>query len=176
MSFRIPIVIWKRRFTGIKIFTFLSKKSRSRKKLATSKFTLSSKNKKEQKQCIYKKQKFITTAVISLLFRKERSRAAKAVNDVSQNQRNNNHRRPNHRPKPPDELIAVAEKTDDKTDATNAENNVIEDNKPVNKSINDIKRVRLLTKKELFDELYEDCKDKRKREKISFIVSRMVQY
>lgn len=80
------------------------------------------------------------------------------------------------RPKPPDELIAVAEKTDDKTDATNAENNVIEDNKPVNKSINDIKRVRLLTKKELFDELYEDCKDKRKREKISFIVSRMVQY
>lgn len=73
-------------------------------------------------------------------------------------------------------MIAVAEKTDDKTDATNAENNVIEDNKPVNKSINDIKRVRLLTKKELFDELYEDCKDKRKREKISFIVSRMVQY
>lgn len=75
------------------------------------------------------------------------------------------------RPKPPDELIAVAEKTDNKTDDTNAENNVIEDNKLVNKSINDIKRVRLLTKKELFDELYEECKDKRKREKISFIKS-----
>ena len=80
------------------------------------------------------------------------------------------------RPKPPDELIAVAEKTDNKTDATNAENNVIEDNKPVNKSINDIKRVQLLTKKELFDELYKECKDKRKHEKISFIVSRMAQY
>ena len=80
------------------------------------------------------------------------------------------------RPKPTEDLIAVAEKLDDKTDVTNAENNEIEDNKPVNKSINDIKRVRLLTKKELFDELYEDCKDKRKREKISFIVSRMVQY
>ena len=80
------------------------------------------------------------------------------------------------RPKPPEELIAVAEKTDDKTDAANEANNVSNGNKPVNKSINDIKRVRLLTKKELFDELYEDCKDKRKREKISFIVSRMVQY
>ena len=67
------------------------------------------------------------------------------------------------RPKPPDELIAVAEKTDNKTDATNAENNVIEDNKPVNKSINDIKRVQLLTKKELFDELYKECKDKLKK-------------
>lgn len=44
------------------------------------------------------------------------------------------------------------------------------------KSINNIKQVRLLTKKELFDELYEECKDKRKREKISFIVSRMAQY
>lgn len=44
------------------------------------------------------------------------------------------------------------------------------------KSINDIKRVRLLTKKELFDELYEECKDKRKCERISFIVSRMAQY
>ena len=80
------------------------------------------------------------------------------------------------RPKPPEELIAVAEKIDDKTDVTKAKNNAIESNKPVNKSINNIKRVRLLTKKELFDELYEDCKDKRKREKISFIVSRMVQY
>ena len=58
-----------------------------------------------------------------------------------------------------------------KSDATNEANNVSNDNKPVNKSINDIKRVRLLTKKELFDELYEECKDKRKREKISFIVS-----
>ena len=80
------------------------------------------------------------------------------------------------RPKPPDELIAVAEKTNNKSDATNEANNVSNDNKPVNKSINDIKRVRLLTKKELFDELYEECKDKRKREKISFIVSRMAQY
>lgn len=44
------------------------------------------------------------------------------------------------------------------------------------KSINNIKQVRLLTKKELFDELYEECKDKRKREKISFIVSRITQY
>lgn len=44
------------------------------------------------------------------------------------------------------------------------------------KSINDIKRVRLLTKKELFIELYEECKDKRKRERISFIVSRITQY
>ena len=75
------------------------------------------------------------------------------------------------RPKPPDELIAVAEKNDNKSDATNEANNVSTDNKPVNKSINGIKRVRLLTKKELFDELYEECKDKRKREKISFIVS-----
>lgn len=80
------------------------------------------------------------------------------------------------RPKPPDELIAVAEKNDNKSDATNEANNVSNDNKPVNKSINDIKRVRLLTKKELFDELYEECKDKRKRVKISFIVSRMAQY
>ena len=36
--------------------------------------------------------------------------------------------------------------------------------------------MRLLTKKELFDKLYEECKDKRKREKISFIISRMAQY
>ena len=80
------------------------------------------------------------------------------------------------RPKPPEELIAVAEKIDDKTDISSEENNVIENNKTVNKSINDIKRVRLLTKKELFNELYEECKDKHKHEKISFIVSRMAQY
>ena len=73
-------------------------------------------------------------------------------------------------------MIAIAEKTDDKTDAANEANNVSNGNKPVNKSINNIKRVRLLTKKELFDELYKECKDKRKHEKISFIVSRMVQY
>lgn len=75
------------------------------------------------------------------------------------------------RPKSPDELIAVAEKTDNKSDATNEANNVSNDNKPLNKSINGTKRVRLLTKKELFDELCEEYIDKRKREKISFIVS-----
>lgn len=80
------------------------------------------------------------------------------------------------RPKPPEEVITVAEKTDGKTDIVNKEDDALNNEKSAYKSINDINQVRLLTKKELFDELYEECKDKRKREKISFIISRMVQY
>ena len=53
------------------------------------KFTLSTKTQKKQKQQIYKKQKLILTAVITLPLRKERFRAERAVNDMVQNQRNN---------------------------------------------------------------------------------------
>ncbi len=79
-------------------------------------------------------------------------------------------------PKPPEEIITVAAKIDGKTDIVNKEDDTLNNEKSAYKSINDTNQVRLLTKKELFDELYEECKDKRKREKISFIISRMAQY
>ena len=80
------------------------------------------------------------------------------------------------RPKPAEEIITVAEKIDSKTNIVNKEDDTLNHDKSAYKSINDTNKVRLLTKKELFDELYEECKDKRKREKIAHIVSRMAQY
>ena len=80
------------------------------------------------------------------------------------------------RPKPPEEVITVAEKIDGKTHIVNKEDDAPNNEKSAYKSINDTNQVRLLTKKELFDELYEECKDKRKHEKIAHIASRMSQY
>ena len=80
------------------------------------------------------------------------------------------------RPKPPEKLIAVVDKNDDSetvSDKTNCE--AIEE-KSVNKPINDIKGVRLLTKKELFNELYAESSKMKRRERKAFIVSRMTPY
>ena len=79
-------------------------------------------------------------------------------------------------PKQPEEVITVAEKIDGKTHIVNKEDDAPNNEKSAYKSINDTNQVRVLTKKELFDELYEECKDKRKHEKIAHIASRMSQY
>lgn len=80
------------------------------------------------------------------------------------------------RPKPPEKLIAVVDKNDDSEAISDKENFEAKDEKSVNKPINNIKGVRLLTKKELFNELYEESSKMKKRERKAFIVSKMTPY
>lgn len=80
------------------------------------------------------------------------------------------------RPKPLEKLIAVVDKNDDSEAISDKENCEAKDEKSVNKPINNIKGVRLLTKKELFNELYEESSKMKKRERKAFIVSKMTPY
>ena len=69
------------------------------------------------------------------------------------------------RPKPSEKLIAVVDKNDESDTVSGKDNCEAKDEKSVNKPINNIKGVRLLTKKELFDELYEESSKMKKRER-----------
>lgn len=80
------------------------------------------------------------------------------------------------RPKPLEKLIAVVDKNDDSKAISDKENCEAKDEKSVNKPINNIKGVRLLTKKELFNELYEESSKMKKRKRKAFIVSKMTPY
>ena len=80
------------------------------------------------------------------------------------------------RPKPSEKLIAVVDKNDESDTVSGKDNCEAKDEKSVNKPINNIKGVRLLTKKELFDELYEESSKMKKRERKAFIVSKMMPY
>ena len=80
------------------------------------------------------------------------------------------------RPKPLEKLIAVVDKNDDSEAISDKENCEAKDEKSVNKPINNIKGVRLLTKKELSNELYEESSKMKKRERKAFIVSKMTPY
>lgn len=80
------------------------------------------------------------------------------------------------RPKPPEKLIAVVDKYGDNEAVSDKENCEAKDEKSVNKPINNIKGVRLLTKKELFNELYEESSKMKKRERKAFITSKMTPY
>lgn len=79
-------------------------------------------------------------------------------------------------PKPPEKLIAVVDKNDDSDTVSDKDNCEAKDEKSVNRSINDINGVRLLTKKELFNELYAESSKMKKRERKAFIVSKMMPY
>lgn len=80
------------------------------------------------------------------------------------------------RPKSPEKLIAVVDKKDESEAISDKENCEAKDEKSANKPINNIKGVRLLTKKELFNELYEESSKMKKRERKVFIVSKMTPY
>ena len=80
------------------------------------------------------------------------------------------------RPKSPEKLIAVVDKNDESEVISDKENYEAIDEKSVNKPINNIKGVRLLTKKELFNELYEESSKMKKRERKAFITSKMTPY
>ena len=80
------------------------------------------------------------------------------------------------RPKPLEKLIAVVDRNDDSEAISDKENCKAKDEKSVNKPINNIKDVRLLTKKELFNELYEESSKMKKRKRKAFITSKMTPY
>ena len=80
------------------------------------------------------------------------------------------------RPKSPEKLIAVVDKNDESEAISDKKNCEATEEKSVNKPINDVKGVRLLTKKELFNELYAESSKMKKRERKAYIVSRMTPY